>query len=86
MPEQRPIFRPEIRLAPPRDVSSGFTSTNTSGLDGVQIAALNVALARLIDAGLTEHQGKLALDAAVRIWLAPEDAADAELERLLAWR
>ena len=58
---------------------SGFTPANTSGLDGTQIAALNVALARLIDAGLTEYQGKLALDAAVRIWLATRDAADAEL-------
>ena len=34
----------------------------------------------------TEHQGKLALDAALRIWLELGDAADAELERLLAWR
>ena len=86
MSEQRPSFRPAIRVDPPILPPSGFTSANTSGLDGMQLAALNVALARLIDAGLTEHQGKLALDAAVRIWLAPEDAADAEIERLLAWR
>lgn len=86
MPEQQMPFQPPIHLAPPRDAPSGFTLANTLGLDGTQLAALNVALARLIDAGLTEYQGKLALDAAVRIWLAPEDAADAELERLLAWR
>ena len=61
-------------------------SPTRRGLAGTQIAALNVALARLTDAGLTEHQGKLALDAAIRILLEPENAADAEVERLLAWR
>ncbi len=68
------------------DQLAGFTSANTSGLDGTQIASLNVALARLIDAGLTEREAKLRIDAAMRMWLQPENATDAELERLLAWR
>lgn len=65
---------------------AGFTQANTAGLDGVQLASLNVALARLIDAGLTERDAKQRIDMAVRHWLEPEHAADAEIERLLAWR
>ena len=60
--------------------------TNTSGVNGRELAALNRALRRLMDAGLTEHEAKLAIDAAVGEWLEPKDAGEADVERLLAWR
>jgi hypothetical protein len=39
-----------------------------------------------MEAGLSEQEAKLALHAAVAKWLKPADAADAEVEELLAWR
>ena len=63
-----------------------FSPTNTSGLTGSELAALNRALARLTATGLSEYDAKVAIDAAVRVWLRPADAGDADVERLLAWR
>ena len=84
--EPRVAYRPRPVLAPRIAPERGFTRTNTSGLTAAALAALNGALHRLMEAGLAEQEAKLALDAAVRGWLRPEDAADADLERLLAWR
>ena len=84
--EPRVVYRPRPVLASRTAPERGFTLNNTSGLTTAALAALNGALHRLMDTGLAEHEAKLALDAAVRGWLRPEDAADADLERLLAWR
>ena len=82
----RESYRPTVRVEPARLAEEGFTTTNTSGVDSRELAALNRALERLMDAGLTEHDAKIAIDAAVRQWLEPKDAGDADVERLLAWR
>ena len=82
----RERFEPTVRLDPVRQPDPGFTAGNTSGLVATELAALNVALDRLMAHGLTEHEAKLALHAAVGEWLEPKDAGDADLERLLAWR
>jgi hypothetical protein len=75
-----------MRLQPYIEPEAGFTPRNTSGLDGRELAALNRALDRLMAHGLSDREAKLALHAAVAHWLQPRDAADADLERLLAWR
>ena len=75
---------PRVESAGP--VHDGFTPTNTSGLNSRELAALNRALERLVAAGLVEAEAKLAIDAAVRQWLEPRDAADADVLRLLEWR
>ena len=62
---------------------SGFTAGNTSGLNGRDLAALNRALMRLMEAGLSEWDAKVRLDQAVRVWLAPIDADTTDLHRLL---
>ena len=82
----RESFRPTVRVEPARTVQEGFTDTNTSGVDSRELVALNRALRRLMDAGLTEREAKLAIDAALRQWLEPKDAGEADVERLLAWR
>ena len=84
--EPRLRFEPTLRLQPYAEPEPGFTPRNTSGLDGRELVALNRALGRLITRGLTEREAKLALHAAVADWLQPRDAADADVERLLAWR
>ena len=82
----RESFRPIVRLEPKPPEQEGFNAANTSGVNGRELTALNRALRRLMDAGLSEHEAKLAIDAAVREWLKPKDAGAADLERLLAWR
>ena len=82
----RERFEPRVRLDPIRERAPGFTSGNTSGLVAAELAALNVALHRLMARGLREHEAKLALHAAVGEWLEPRDAEEADLDRLLAWR
>ena len=82
----REPFRPTVRIEPTKPAQNGFTPTNTSGVDARELVALNRALRRLMDAGLTEREAKLAIDAAVREWLEPKDAGGADLERLMAWR
>ena len=82
----RESFRPEPRIEPGRPPEVGFTTGNTSGLTSRELVALNRALGRLMSAGLDEHEAKLAIDAAVRDWLRPKDAGEADIERLLAWR
>ena len=79
-------FRPKVTIEPRQPEREGFTATNTSGVTGPELAALNRALERLIAEGLSEREAKLAIDAAVREWLQPKDAAEADVERLLAWR
>ncbi len=87
MPDgSRERFRPTPQIEPASRDADGFTPTNTSGVNRRELAALNRALERLVAAGLTEAEAKLAIDAAVRQWLVPRDAADADVERLLAWR
>lgn len=63
----RERFVPKIVLAPRRELASGFTASNTSGLGPTELAALNTALDRLKAAGLTERDAKLRLDGAVRV-------------------
>ena len=83
MPDDvREPFRPVLQREPVRVPDKGFTTGNTSGLTASELVALD----RLMASGLGEHAAKLALDAAVREWLRPRDAAEADLERLLAWR
>lgn len=82
----REPFRPNVRIEPARPEPQGFMVTNTSGVNDRELQALNRALKRLMDAGLTEYEAKLALDAAVPEWLKFRDAGDADVERLLAWR
>ena len=82
----RESFRPTVRIEPTPPEQEGFNAVNTSGVTGREIDALNRALRRLTDAGLTEHEAKLAIDAAVRQWLEPKNAGKADVERLLAWR
>ena len=87
MPDDvRVPYRPEVRLEVPREKPRGFTARNTSGLSAREIAALNCALDRLMASGLTEAEAKVALDAAVRSWLEPKDAGEADVVRLLARR
>lgn len=87
MPDDvRVPYRPEVHIEPPREPVRGFTATNTSGLTAPELVALNRALERLMAAGLSEHDAKLAIDAAVRDWLKPKEAAKTDVERLLAWR
>ena len=82
----RESFRPVVRIEPSQPMLEGFTATNTSGVDSRELTALNRALHRLMDAGLTEREAKLAIDAAVRQGLEPKDAGEADVDRLLAWR
>ena len=82
----RERFEPTVRLDPVRQPDPGFTAGNTSGLVAVELAALNAALRRLMARGLTEHEAKLALHAAISDWLEPKDAGEADAERLMAWR
>ncbi len=82
----REPFRPTVRIEPCRSEPEGFTATNTSGVDHRELIALDRALRRLMDAGLTEREAKLAIDAAVRQGLEPKDAGEADVDRLLAWR
>ena len=79
-------FRPKVTIEPRKLEPEGFTETNTSGVDARELVALNRALERLMAEGLSEREAKLAIDAAVREWLQPKDAGEADLERLLAWR
>ena len=66
---------------------TGCTSFPTTTPDmTIRLIALNRALERLMAADLSERKGKLAIDAAVREWLKPKDAGEADVERLLAWR
>lgn len=85
--EPRVPYRPSVRIEPQRPIrAGGFDRLGTSGLTARELDRLDRALARLVAAGLSERAAKLALDAAIRDWLAPDDADDADLERLLAWR
>ncbi len=77
---------PKIRDEPIREVDPGFTSRNTSGLNATELVALDRALGRLMSTGLSEYEAKRALHVAVAEWLQPSEAAEAALERLLAWR
>ena len=87
MPDDvRVPYQPDVRLEAPRERPRGFTAANTSGLSSHELAALNRTLERLTSSGLSEPEAKLALDAAVRQWLACSDAGDADLQRLLAGR
>ena len=87
MPDDpRAPFRPVVRVDPPHEPEPGFTPATTSGLTDAELVALDAALRRLTATGLSLYEAKRALDAAVREWLDPRDAADAELDRLLAWR
>ena len=79
-------FRPIVRVGSPPETEAGFTAGNTSGLNRSELAALNSALRRLMARGLSDYEAKLALHAAVGDWLEPDNAADADIERLLAWR
>ena len=79
----REKFVPVVHVEPHREPQRGFTAGNTSGLDGHELASLNRALDRLMEAGLSEWDAKVRLDQAVRVWLAPRDAGAADLDRLL---
>ena len=82
MPDDvRVPYRPAVHLEA-REKQRGFTAGNTSGLSMPELEALNRALGRLMAAGLTEAKAKVALDAAVRSWLEPKDAGEADLARL----
>ena len=72
-----------VRLEPRRPEPEGFTAQNTSGFGPADLAALNRALGRLVAAGPTEHEGKVALDVAVRRGLEPIEAGEASVEWLL---
>ncbi len=52
----RERFEPNVRLDPIRQLDPGFTAGNTSGLVAAELAALNVALDRLMASGLTEYE------------------------------
>ena len=84
--EPRGRFVPKIHIGPSRPPELGFTPRNTSGLDAADLVALNVALGRLMGRGLTEDDAKMALHQAVSDWLEPANAAEADIERVLAWR
>ena len=79
----RESFRPVVRVEPSRPAEEGFTRTNTSGVSDRELVALNRALRRLIDAGLSEHEAKVAIDRAVRAGLKPQDAGTADMDQLL---
>ena len=79
----REKFVPVVHVEPRLEPQRGFTAGNTSGLDGRELAALNRALDRLMEAGLSEWDAKVRLDQAVRVWLAPIDADTTDLHRLL---
>ena len=79
----RERFVPVVHVEPRAEPQRGFTPGNTSGLNGRELAALNLALDRLVEAGLSEWDAKVRLDQAVRVWLAPRDAGTMELDRLL---
>ena len=83
--EPRVPYRPAAYAVPAPIDEKGFTARNTSGVSEPELVQLNCALGRLMAAGLSEHEAKLAIDAAVREWLEPKDAGGADLERLLAW-
>ena len=86
MPDDvRVPYRPAVHLEA-RERPRGFTAGNTSGLSATELEALNRALDRLMASGLSEPDAKVALDAAVRTWLEPGKAGEADVERLLAWR
>ena len=87
MPDDvRVPYRPVVRLEVSREKPRGFTAGNTSGLSAPELEALNRALGRLMASGLSEAAAKVALDVAVRTWLEPGKAGEADIERLLAWR
>ena len=76
-------YRPDVRLEPTRAPVRGFAASNTSGLSSRELTALNRALERLMATNLDERAAKLAIDAAVREWLRPKDAGEADVDRLL---
>ena len=83
MPDDvRVPYRPAVHLEA-RERPRGFTAGNTSGLSAPELEALNRALVRLMAAGVSEAEAKVALDAAVREWLEPKDAGEADVDRLL---
>ena len=84
--EPRERFEPKVEIQPVPAPDRGFTTSNTSGLTAPDLIALNGALDRLMNAGLSEYESKKTLHAAVADWLEPKDAAAADLDRLLAWR
>ena len=82
----RGSYRATIRVEPVHLAEKRFLTTNTSGVDRRELTALNRALQRLVAAGLTKHEAKIAVDAAIRQWLESKDASDPDLERLLRRR
>ena len=66
MPDSpREQFEPKVHIEPHRPLELSFNRWNTSGLDAADLAALNVALGRLMARGLTECDAKMALHQAV---------------------
>ena len=79
----RESFRPTVRIEAVRPQPEGFTASNTSGVSDPELVSLNSTLRRIMATGLSEHEGKLLLDAAVRRGMKPADAGVTDLTWLL---
>ena len=79
----RESFPPTVRNDPVSPQPEGFTAANTSGVSDPELVSLNWALCRIMKTGLSEHEGKLVLDAAVRRGMKPADAGVTDLNWLL---
>ena len=76
-------FRRNLRIEPPPARPVGFTAGSTSGLLARELVAPNRLLERLMANGMSEHEAKVAIDAAVRTWLEPGSAGETDPKRLI---